>query len=94
MIAEQLNNVIQAIVLMPVMWINVELMLYVQPGSMHPLVLAHQIILEIQRKHVIQFHQLDPLMLPWVVAMIKNVLIGMLALILYVKTHAHLILVQ
>jgi hypothetical protein len=54
MIAEQLNSVIQAIVLMLVMWINVELMLYVLPDSMHPLALAHQIILEIQRKHVTQ----------------------------------------
>ena len=58
MIAEQLNSVIPAIVLMPVMWINVELMQYVVQDSMRPLVLVHQIILEIQGKHVIQVSSL------------------------------------
>ena len=54
MIAERLNNVILAIVLMLATWINVELMLYAQLASMNLPVPVHQIILEIQRKHVIQ----------------------------------------
>ena len=54
MIAERLNNVILVIVLMPATWINVELMLFAQLASMSLPVPAHQIILEIQRKHVIQ----------------------------------------
>ena len=58
MIAEQLNSVILEIVLMPVMWINAELMQYVVQDSMHHLVLVHQIILEIQGKHVIQVSSL------------------------------------
>ena len=54
MIAERLNNVILVIVLMLATLINVELMLYAQLASMSLPVPAHQIILEIQRKHVIQ----------------------------------------
>ena len=54
MIAERLNNVILVIVLMLATWINVELMLYAQLASMSLPVPAHQIILEIQGKHVTQ----------------------------------------
>ena len=54
MIAERLNNAILAIVLMLATWINVELMLFAQLASMSPPVPAHQIILEIQRKHATQ----------------------------------------
>ena len=54
MIAERLNNVILVIVLMLATLINVELMLYAQLASMSLPVPAHQIILEIQRKHVTQ----------------------------------------
>ena len=39
---------------MPVFWINAELMLYVQLGSIKHHVLAHQITPEIPEKHVIQ----------------------------------------
>ena len=42
----------------------------------------------------VQFHQSDLLKLLLAVLMIRNVLIGMLALILNVKTHVLLILVQ
>ena len=54
MIAEQLNSAILAIVLMPVMWINAELMLYVRLGSIKHHVLAHKVTPEILEKHVTQ----------------------------------------
>jgi Sec-independent protein secretion pathway component TatC len=94
MIAERLNNVILVTVLMLATLINVELMLFAQLASMSLPVPAHQIILEIQRKHVTQFHLLDPLKLLLGVAMIRNVLIGMPALILNAKTLVHPTLVQ
>jgi hypothetical protein len=62
--------------------------------STHQNALAHQIILAIQTKHVIQFHPSDLLKLPLVVLMIRNVLIGMPALILNAKTLVHPTLVQ
>ena len=54
MIVERLSNVILVIVSMLATLINVELMLYAQLASMSLPVPAHQIILEIQRKHVTQ----------------------------------------